>query len=274
MIRTYRIQTGLFSPSTVTLHLDRALPGLLVLASSGPSRQRQHSFSQSSARLNSVDSAYLTEGRSRAQSHSHDAPRGLASNSSSSYAGDSPTSSQASKDSSDSQLSTTLEAAPELASWRKSSVALPQGRRVILHSLATGQVLWETDVVVPDPTSFVGQGHGIKLELRQPKVPGARSITLRLRVEFCLATASFQLNGHKLRWTLLSNALGVGDGAFICMDTVARQPVARLEYSPLKLFRQSGRFSIQDQGQSGADSLIVFTLLVALEFCRQCGLAL
>ncbi|KAJ1922971.1 hypothetical protein IWQ60_006172 [Tieghemiomyces parasiticus] len=299
MIRTYKIQSALFNPSTVTLYPDKVVPGIITLGGD-PAGRRGRSFSSSVARL------YVAPDPPEF-SHSESMPLNDPSSSSGLLAGGDPFGgpryplnngrpTASSSDGSDSEgqgtghhhQAFTAAGTPKthnLCTWRKSIVTLPDGQRVILHSLATGRSLWETDLLhavtrLAPPVGRFGitEGHQRggcdKLELRPPRGSRYPPVTLRLRVEFCLASASFHWQGRKLRWTLLSNALGIGDGAFVCMDTGARQPVARYERSVLKFVRGSGRFSVQDELSPESDTLIVFSLFVALEYCRLRGVSL
>ncbi|KAJ1981109.1 hypothetical protein H4R34_002211 [Dimargaris verticillata] len=274
MLRTYKLHSGLFSPATVTLQQDRPEAG--TLSSAPPPRKgRGRSASQAvggrslypSPELHPVDNSPRTE--SGIGYHAGDENSALLVRSSFSVQSSSPRSLADNNG---------LHGPAEPNHWRKSSVTLAHGQRVFLHNPTNGQVLWETDV----PLSMAATGPH-KLPLRQPKqhklphhqqLATQSPVQLCMRAEFCLVSASFHLDGRKFRWVLLSNALGVGDGSFVCMDTVAKDPIARLERSSLRLFRNSSRLVIHENLPPAHDALLAFTLLVALEFCRTHGISL
>ncbi|KAJ1959871.1 hypothetical protein IWQ62_004441 [Dispira parvispora] len=304
MLRTYKVQTGLFSPSTVTIHADKVQSGTLH---TDGLRGRVRAFSQSTVRLTGnpfTDPSEPFATGAESQTALNTGLGALQGNDSNAHL---PTKgfsrwlrrvpSPDRKVSSESQYE--LGAATSTPrgevygmadeqvfclAWRKSSISINNGRRVFLHDLTTGQVLWEADVPsgkVSGVTSPVrlgianrsGGGVVQVIQLRPPaKFVGAGACTratLRIRAEFCLVSASFRIGNSKYRWTLLSNALGVGDGSFMCVDTESHQPVARFEYSPLAWPRQSGRLSIEAHlVEAQMDSVLVFALLVALEYCR------
>ncbi|KAJ1971073.1 hypothetical protein H4R35_005482 [Dimargaris xerosporica] len=268
MLRTYKLHSGLFSPATVTVQQDRSEVGTLSNASflhKGRGRSASHVIENRN--LYPIDDSPRTEGG--ICYHTGDESSALLTRSSFNVQSSSPRSLTD---------ETNFNGFAEPNHWRKSSVALAHGQRVFLHNPTNGQVLWETDV----PLSITAAGPH-KLPLHQPKphkhphhqqLAVQSPVQLCMRVEFCLVSASFHLDGHKFRWVLLSNALGIGDGSFVCMDTVAKYPIARLERSSLRLFRNSSRLVIHENLAPAHDSLLAFTLLVALEFCRTHGISL
>ncbi|KAJ1661051.1 hypothetical protein IWQ61_000089 [Dispira simplex] len=300
MLRTYKVQTGLFSPSTVTLHADKVQNGTLHTDSL---RDRVRAFSQSTVRLTSnpfsdpgepfpagtESYAELNTGLGALQhNNTHTPTKGF-----SRWLRRMPSPDRKVSSESQHELGATTSTPPReiygttneqvfCLAWRKSSIAINNGRRVFLHDLTTGRVLWEADVPSAKTSGVMSSArrgipnHGGVVQLIQLRPPakfvgasGWTRATLRIRAEFCLVSASFRIRNNKYRWTLLSNALGVGDGSFMCVDTESHQPVARFEYSPLAWPRQSGRLSIETHlVEAQMDSILVFALLVALEYCR------